>query len=101
MCIGLEPGEGCGMTVRPARAARVTKRYASDAWVAAIAVGIAMVASAFRASTLTDAERDLFESINHLSDVLSRPVQAVMLFGVFAAIPVTAIIAIAFRRFRL
>ncbi len=89
------------MAIRPARAPRVTKRYASDAWVAAIALGAAMIASAFRASTLTDAERDVFESINHLSNVLSGPVQAVMLFGVFAAVPVTAIVAVAFRRFRL
>jgi undecaprenyl-diphosphatase len=55
----------------------------------------------FRASTLTDVERDVFESINHLSNVLSGPVQAVMLFGVFAAIPVTAVVAMIFRRFRL
>jgi membrane-associated phospholipid phosphatase len=89
------------MGVRPATAPRVTKRYTSDGWVAAIALGIAMLASVFRASTLIDAERDVFESINHLSDVLSGPVQAVMLFGVFAAIPVTAIVAMIFRRFRL
>jgi membrane-associated phospholipid phosphatase len=85
----------------PARAPRITKRYATDAWVAAIALGIAMVASLFRATTLTDAERDVFESINHLSGVLSGPVQAVMLLGVFAAIPVVAIVAMLFRRFRL
>jgi len=89
------------MAVRPARAPRVTKRYLSDAWVAAIALGLAIAASRFRASTLTDAERDVFESINHLSSVISGPVQAVMLFGVFAAIPVTAIVAMIFRRFRL
>ena len=89
------------MGVRPARAPRVTKRYTSDGWVAAIALGIAMLVSALRASSLTDAERDVFESINHLSDVLYGPVQAVMLFGVFAAIPVTAIVAMIFRRFRL
>jgi undecaprenyl-diphosphatase len=89
------------MGVRPSRAPRVTKRYTSDGWVAAIALGLAMVASVFRASTLTDVERDVFESINHLSNVLSGPVQAAMLFGVFAAIPVTAIVAIIFRRFRL
>jgi membrane-associated phospholipid phosphatase len=89
------------MAVRPARAPRVTKRYTSDAWVAAIALGIAMLASVFRASTLTDAERDVFESINHLSNVLSGPVQTVMLLGVFAAIPVIAIVAMVFRRFRL
>jgi len=89
------------MGVSQATGPRVTKRYASDAWLAAVALGIAMLASAFRASTLTDAERDVFESINHLSNVLSGPVQAVMLFGVFAAIPVTAIVAIIFRRFRL
>lgn len=89
------------MTVRATNAPRVTKRYRSDAWVAGIALAIASVASAFRASTLTDAERDVFESINHLSDVISGPVQAVMLFGVFPAIPVTAIVAMVFRRFRL
>ena len=89
------------MAVRPARAPRVTKRYLSDAWVAGIALGLAIAASRFRASTLTDAERDVFESINHLSSVISGPVQAVMLFGVFAAIPVTAVLAMIFRRFRL
>jgi undecaprenyl-diphosphatase len=89
------------MAVPTARPPRVTKRYWSDAWVAGIALGIAALASVFRASTLSDAERDVFESINHLSNVWSGPVQTVMLFGVFAAIPVTALIAIAFRRFRL
>lgn len=89
------------MTVRPARTPRVTKRYISDAWVAAIALAFAAAASVFRASTLTEPERDVFESINHLSNVISGPVQAVMLFGVFAAIPVTAIVAMIFRRFRL
>jgi undecaprenyl-diphosphatase len=89
------------MAAQPVRAPHVTKRYIADAWVAAIALGFAMVASVFRASTLTDPERDVFESINHLSNVISGPVQAIMLFGVFAAIPVTAIVAMIFRRFRL
>jgi membrane-associated phospholipid phosphatase len=80
---------------------RVTKRYTSDAWIAAIALGVAMLASLFRASTLTDAERDVFEAINHLSNVLSTPVQGAMLCGVFAAIPVAAVAAMLFRRFRL
>ena len=88
------------MAVPPTRP-RITKRYASDGWVVAIALGLAMIASAFRAATLTDAERDVFEWINHLSDVIAQPVQVVMLVGVFAAIPVTAIVAIVFRRFRL
>jgi membrane-associated phospholipid phosphatase len=89
------------MAVRPARVPRVTKRYTSDAWVAGIALGVATITSAFRASAMTDAERNVFESINHLSNVLSGPVQAVMLFGVFAAVPVTVIVAMTFRRFRL
>jgi membrane-associated phospholipid phosphatase len=89
------------MGSRPVRAPRVTKRYLGDAWVAALALGFAMFASAFRSTTLTDAERDVFEAINQLSDSISTPVQAVMLFGVFAAIPVTAIVAMVFRRFRL
>ena len=80
---------------------RVTKRYASDAWIAAVALGLAMVASVFRATTLTDFERDVFEAINHLSDVLSTPVQAIMLLGTFVAIPVVTIVAIIFRRYRL
>jgi glycosyltransferase 2 family protein len=88
------------MAVRPTRVPRVTKRHVSDAWVAAVALVIATLASAFRATTLTDAERDVFESINHLSNVLSTPVQAVMLLGVFAAIPVVAVGVMLFRRFR-
>jgi undecaprenyl-diphosphatase len=83
--------------VRP----RVTKRYASDGWIAAVALGLAMLASVFRASTLTDAERSVFDTVNHLPDLLSTPVQAIMLLGTFIAIPVAAIAAIAFRRHRL
>ena len=87
---------------RPARRRpRVTKRYASDGWIAAVALGIAMLASVFRATTLTDAERAIFESVNHLSDLLSTPVQAVMLIGTFVAVPVAAVVAMLFRRFRL
>jgi membrane-associated phospholipid phosphatase len=83
------------------RRRRVTKRYYSDGWIAAVAIGVVMFASLFRATTLTDAERDVFESLNHLSDVLSTPVQAVMLLGVFAAVPAVAAVAMLFRRFRL
>jgi membrane-associated phospholipid phosphatase len=83
------------------RPPRVTKRYVSDAWIAAVALGLAMLASVFRASTLTDAERAVFESLNHLTDLLSTPVQAIMLIGTFIAIPVAAIVAIVFRRYRL
>jgi len=97
----LPMGKDAPMVARAAGGPRVTKRYWSDAWVAAIALGIAALASVFRASTLSDAERDVFESINHLSNVWSGPIQAVMLFGVFAAIPVAALIAMVFRRFRL
>ncbi len=60
-----------------------------------------MLASVFRATTLTDAERAIFESVNHLSDLLSTPVQAVMLIGTFVAVPVAAVVAMLFRRFRL
>lgn len=89
-------------SARPAgRRPHVTKRYASDGWIAAVALGLVMVASLFRATTLTDAERDLFESVNHLLNVLSTPVQAVMLLGVFVAVPAVAGLAMLFRRFRL
>ncbi len=87
---------------RPApRRPRVTKRYASDGWIAAVALGLAMLASVFRATTLTDAERVIFESVNHLSDLFSTPVQAVMLIGTFVAVPAAAVVAMVFRRFRL
>jgi undecaprenyl-diphosphatase len=87
---------------RPApRRPRVTKRYASDGWIAAVALGLAMLASVFRATTLTEAERTIFESVNHLPDLLSTPVQAVMLIGTFVAVPIAAIVAMLFRRFRL
>jgi membrane-associated phospholipid phosphatase len=89
------------MGVRPAMAPRVTKRHVGDGWIAVLALGFAMLTSTFRATTLSDAERDVFEAINHLSGVLSGPVQAVMFLGVFAAIPVVAIVAMALRRFRL
>jgi membrane-associated phospholipid phosphatase len=83
--------------VRP----RVNRRYFSDAWIAAIALGIAMLASVFRTTALSDAERDVFGSVNHLSDVFSTPVQAVMMLGILIAVPTVAVVAMLFRRFRL
>jgi membrane-associated phospholipid phosphatase len=83
------------------RRGHVTKRSFLDGWIAAVALGLVMLASLFRATTLTDGERDLFESVNHLPDVLSTPVQAVMLLGVLVAVPVIAVVAMLFRRSRM
>jgi undecaprenyl-diphosphatase len=80
---------------------RVVARHWSDAVIAVVALALAGVASFARTQALSDAERDVFDAINHLSGVLSAPVMVVMMLGTFIAIPVTAAIAAAFGRVRL
>jgi undecaprenyl-diphosphatase len=85
----------------PARAVLVIQRHP---WDAAIAVGgflLTTLTSLFREQVLTGAERAVFESVNHLSDVLSAPVQGVMMIGTLAAIPAVAVVAMVLRRYRL
>ena len=56
----------------PAGRPRATKRHVSDGWIAAVLLGVAMCTSVFRATTLTDAERDVFETINHMLVMADR-----------------------------
>jgi membrane-associated phospholipid phosphatase len=88
-------------TPSPAPMLRVNRRHLADAMIAVAAVGFAVLTSLFRTTALSDAERDVFEAVNHLSNVFSVPVEGVMMLGTFIAVPGAAIIAMLVRRFRL
>lgn len=68
-----------------------------------IAVGIVMLAmcSMLARGELTRLEISVFEAVNHLPQGLYRAVWPLMQYGTFITIPVLALIAFAFRRFRL
>jgi membrane-associated phospholipid phosphatase len=59
-----------------------------------VALGLALP----RLEHISDAERDVFEAINHLSSTFGAPLKTVMMAGVFIAVPIAALVAFAFRR---
>jgi undecaprenyl-diphosphatase len=65
--------------------------------------GLALAAalSAFRLENISTVERTVSHWINHLSDGLNGPLEIVMLLGTFLAVPIVAVVALAFRRVRL
>lgn len=73
-----------------------------DAWAAGAGLllfaGCALLA---RDGTVPAAERVVFEAINGLPDALEPPAQAAQFLGVLAIGPVVALVALAFRRYRL
>jgi membrane-associated phospholipid phosphatase len=68
-----------------------------------IAVGIAVLAlcALLARSELTRLEVSMFEAVNNLPQGLYRVIWPVMQYGTIVTIPVLALIAFAFRRFRL
>jgi undecaprenyl-diphosphatase len=85
----------------PARAVLVLQRHPWDAVIAGCGFIVTVLTSLFRETPLSGAERAVFESVNHLPNGLSAPVEGVMLIGTLVAIPAVAVLAMLLRRFRL
>jgi undecaprenyl-diphosphatase len=110
LCSNLDVYEAAAAGIHPAmptdprppiRAVLVIRRHPWDAAIAGCGFLVTVLTSLFRERALTGAERVVFESVNHLPNVLSPPVQGVMLIGTLVAIPAVAVLAMLLRRFRL
>jgi undecaprenyl-diphosphatase len=77
------------------------KRHPRDAFIVVGGLALAAALSAFRLENISTVERTISHWINHLSDGLNGPLEIVMLLGTFLAVPIVAVVALAFRRVRL
>jgi glycosyltransferase 2 family protein len=77
------------------------QRHPRDAWVVVGCLLGAVALALPRLDHITVAERDLFRWFNNLPTTFDRPLEAVMMVGTFTAVPIAAIVALAFRRVRL
>jgi len=72
-----------------------------DVVVLCVAVIVLIVATWAATADLTSAEVGVFRAVNELPDQLSGVLWVFMQYGTFITIPVLAVVALAFRRFRL
>jgi len=72
-----------------------------DVVVLCVAVIVLIVATWAATADLTSAEVGVFRAVNELPDQLSGVLWPFMQYGTFITIPVLAVVALAFRRFRL
>lgn len=72
-----------------------------DVVVLCVAVIVLIVATWAATADLTSAEVGVFRAVNELPDELSGVLWPFMQYGTFITIPVLAVVALAFRRFRL
>ena len=89
-------------TDRPAPATGRTHRPVAAAWAAVAGVALTVLASlGSLGGEVSGAERAVFRAVNELPDGLERPMWALQLLGVIVTTLVAAVVAAAFRRWRL
>jgi membrane-associated phospholipid phosphatase len=76
-------------------------RHPHDAYVVVGCLAFTAALSVFRLENISTGERTISHAINHLPNVLNPPLEVVMMAGTLFAVPVVALIALAFRRVRL
>ena len=86
---------------RPSRLLGGYRRHPHDAYVVVGGLVLAAALSVFRLENISTGERAVSRAINHLPDWLNAPLETVMMVGTLFAIPIAALIALAFRRVRL
>jgi undecaprenyl-diphosphatase len=79
----------------------VYERHPRDAYVVVGCLALTAALSVFRLENISTGERTISHAINHLPNVLNPPLEVVMMAGTLFAVPVVALIALAFRRVRL
>ena len=77
------------------------RRHPRDAYVVVGGLALAAALSAFRLENISATERAVSHGINHLPGALDRPLEPVMMAGTFLAVPIVAVVALAFRQVRL
>jgi glycosyltransferase 2 family protein len=77
------------------------ERHRHDAYVVIGGLALAAALSVFRLEHISTGEQAVSRAINHLPDWLNSPLEAVMMAGTLFAVPIAALIALAFRRVRL
>src|SRR5262245_61850517 len=77
------------------------ERHLHDAYVVIGGLALAAALSVFRFEHISTGERAVSQWVNHLPDWLNAPLEPVMMVGTLVAVPVVALIALAFRQVRL
>jgi membrane-associated phospholipid phosphatase len=77
------------------------ERHPRDAWIVIGCLALTAALSVFRLENISTGERDVSHAINHLPNALNPALEVVMMAGTLFAVPVAAVIALAFRRVRL
>jgi len=77
------------------------RRHPGDAYIIVGGLALAAVLSVFRLDHISAAERSVSNGINHLPDGFNGPVEPVMMVGTLVAVPIAALVALAFRQMRL
>jgi glycosyltransferase 2 family protein len=77
------------------------ERHLHDAYVVVGGLALAAALSVFRFEHISTGERAVSQWVNHLPDWLNAPLETVMMVGTLFAVPIVALIALAFRQVRL
>ena len=77
------------------------ERHLHDAYVVVGGLALAAALSVFRFEHISAGERAVSQWVNHLPDWLNAPLETVMMVGTLFAVPIVALIALAFRQVRL
>jgi glycosyltransferase 2 family protein len=85
----------------PSRLLAGYRHHPHDAYVVVGGLALAAVLSVFRLENISTGERAVSHAINHLPDWPNTPLESVMMVGTLFAVPIVAIIALAFQRVRL
>jgi membrane-associated phospholipid phosphatase len=88
-------------TSERSRSSSVYERHPHDAYIVVGGLALATALSLFRLENISTGERAVSRAINHLPNALNPPLEAVMVLGTLFAVPIVALIVLAFRRVRL
>jgi membrane-associated phospholipid phosphatase len=77
------------------------ERHRRDAYVVVGCLALTAALSVFRLDNISTGERTVSHAINHLPNGLNPPLEVAMMVGTLLAVPVVALLALAFRRVRL
>jgi membrane-associated phospholipid phosphatase len=89
------------MRIRTRPDTPTARRWRLDLAVIAVAVAVLALCVALASGPLTDVEETLFRKVNGLPESLFPLIWPLMQYGTFITIPLLALVAFAFRRWRL
>jgi glycosyltransferase 2 family protein len=89
------------IAARRSRPSTAYERHPKDASIVVGCLALAAALSVFRLENISTGERAVSRAINHLPDALNPPLEVAMMLGTLFAVPIVALIVLAFGRVRL